>query len=67
MIVLLASSFYTDYTLYKGITDINAFIEAVKNQDTSNYDIIGFQDNLPTENAILQADKIVFIDDILED
>jgi len=66
MKVLLASSFYTDYTLYKGITDVNAFIEAVKNQDTSNYDIIGFQDNISTEDAIIQADKIIFLDDILD-
>jgi hypothetical protein len=66
MKILLTSSFYSEFELYEGITDIKAFIEAVKNQDTSKYNIIGCQDDILTADAIQQADKVIYIDDILD-
>ena len=73
MKILIATDFYAEYELYE--TDKP---EGLKNYislmllgsdielDENKYKLIGNQDTIETQEAIEQADKIIYISDIAE-
>ena len=71
MKVLITSSFYSEYELYEtnnvnGLKNYAALM--VQNIDVdldeNQYKLLGYQDTLETQEAIEQADEIIYIDEI---
>ena len=71
MKVLITSSFYSEYELYEtnnvnGLKNYAALM--VQNIDVdldeNQYKLLGYRDTLETQEAIEQADEIIYIDEI---
>lgn len=71
MKVLITSDFYSEYELYEtnnvnGLKNYAALM--VQNIDVdldeNQYKLLGYQDTLETQEAIEQADEIIYIDEI---
>lgn len=67
MKILIATSFYSEYELYD-TNDPDGLVKDIRNMakgkevDTSRHKLLGYQDTIDTQEAIAQADKVVFID-----
>ena len=72
MKILVASDFYAEYELYE-TNDPEDLKEVVKrlatgeDADTSKHTVLGYQDTMDTQEAIAQADEVVFISDLIDD
>ena len=73
MKILIASDFYAEYELYEtnNPEHLKQHIAELVNGDdivyNEHFECIGNQDTMDTQEAIAQADEVVFISDLIDE
>lgn len=72
MKILIAGDFYSEFELYE-TSDPDGLKDSIKrlingeDVDTNKHTILGTHDTINTQEAIAQADEVVFISDLIDE